>query len=86
MLVVFLNDIFFTRCPCLGCAIKIVQQGVKEVVYSKSYGMDDMTARIFVEAKVKLRQHSPPSMKLEMEMDTVGIDDRVIGQLGWTNR
>lgn len=81
-----LNGILYTRCPCLGCAIKIVQQGVKEVVYSKSYGMDDMTARIFAEAKVKLRQHSPPSMKLEMEMDTVGIDDRVTGQLGWTNR
>ncbi|SAL95233.1 hypothetical protein [Absidia glauca] len=78
--------LYCNTCPCLGCAIKIVQQGVKEVVYSKSYGMDDMTARIFAEAKVKLRQHSPPSMKLEMEMDTVGIDDRVIGQLGWTNR
>jgi dCMP deaminase len=43
----------------LGCAIKIVQQGVKEVVYNKSYGMDEMTAKIFKEAKVKLRQHSP---------------------------
>ncbi|KAI8336106.1 cytidine deaminase-like protein [Chlamydoabsidia padenii] len=78
--------LYCNTCPCLGCAIKIVQQGIKEVVYSVSYGMDDMTARVFAEAKVKLRQHSPPSMKLETEMDTVGIDDRVIGQLGWTNR
>ena len=25
------------RCPCLGCAIKIVQTGVTEVVYNLSY-------------------------------------------------
>jgi dCMP deaminase len=53
----------------LGCAIKIVQQGVKEVVYNKSYGMDEMTAKIFKEAKVKLRQHSPPSMQIELGSD-----------------
>ncbi|KAI8099818.1 cytidine deaminase-like protein [Halteromyces radiatus] len=75
--------LYCNTCPCLGCAIKIVQQGIKEVVYSKSYGMDEMTAKVFTEAKVKLRQHSPPSMKLEAELDTVGIDDRLIGQLGW---
>lgn len=48
--------------PCLGCTIKIIQQGVKEVVYFQSYGMDEMTAKIFKEANVKLRQHSPPSL------------------------
>lgn len=26
---------FLTRCPCLRCAVKIVQSGVKEVVYSQ---------------------------------------------------
>ncbi|ORZ24354.1 deoxycytidylate deaminase [Absidia repens] len=80
--------LYCNTCPCLKCAIKIVQQGIKEVVYSKSYGVDDMTAGIFAEAKVKLRQHRPPSMKLEMEMEMgdAGIDDRVVGQLGWFNR
>ncbi|KAG0167634.1 Deoxycytidine monophosphate (dCMP) deaminase [Apophysomyces sp. BC1034] len=63
--------LYCNTCPCLGCAVKIVQQGIKEVVYSISYGMDQMTARIFAEAKVKLRQHSPPSMRLEM-MDMHG--------------
>lgn len=58
-----------------GCAIKIVQIGVKEVVYSKSYGMDEMTAKVFAEANVKLRQHSPPSMQLEMQMDVAELDE-----------
>ncbi|KAI9259064.1 cytidine deaminase-like protein [Sporodiniella umbellata] len=48
--------------PCLGCTIKIIQQGVKEVVYHQSYGMDEATAKIFREANVKLRQHSPSSL------------------------
>ncbi|CAO3619439.1 unnamed protein product [Cunninghamella echinulata] len=77
--------LYCNTCPCLGCAIKIVQQGIKEVVYSKSYGMDIMTAKVFEEAKVKLRQHSPPSMKLENEVDILGVDDSVVGQLAWTN-
>lgn len=29
-----------TSCPCLTCSIKIVQVGIKEVVYDKSYYMD----------------------------------------------
>ncbi|KAF7731661.1 Deoxycytidine monophosphate (dCMP) deaminase [Apophysomyces ossiformis] len=58
--------LYCNTCPCLGCAIKIIQQGVKEVVYAKSYGMDEMTARVFAEANVTLRQHSPLSMRLGM--------------------
>ena len=65
----------------LGCAIKIVQIGVKEVVFSKSYGMDEMTAKVFAEGKVKLRQHSPPSMRLEGQMSI--IEEKTIEQLGW---
>lgn len=30
------------RCPCLKCTIKIVQTGVKEVVYNLSYKMSDI--------------------------------------------
>lgn len=51
----------------VGCAIKIVQQGVKEVVYNKSYGMDEMTAKVFKEANVKLRQHCPPSLRRDID-------------------
>ncbi|CAE6424462.1 unnamed protein product [Rhizoctonia solani] len=39
---------------------RIVQSGVTEVVYNKSYSMDEASANIFKEAGVILRQHSPP--------------------------
>lgn len=29
-----------SSCPCLTCSIKIVQVGIRHVVYSKSYYMD----------------------------------------------
>ena len=72
----FHSSLNWYRCPCLGCAIKIVQTGVKEVVYNLSYKVfvclfslmlvqltlprDDRTAAIFNEAGVTFRQHSPP--------------------------
>jgi hypothetical protein len=49
----------------VGCAIKIVQVGVSQVVYSESYGMDDLTAEVFRKAGIELRQHATPSLKLE---------------------
>lgn len=54
------STIYCNTCPCLRCTIKIVQSGVKEVVYNKSYSMDEASANIFREAGVTLRQHSPP--------------------------
>ncbi|KAF9373813.1 Deoxycytidine monophosphate (dCMP) deaminase [Podila verticillata] len=47
------------------CAIKIVQVGVSEVVYSESYGMDDLTAEVFRSAGVVLRQHATMGIKLD---------------------
>jgi dCMP deaminase len=38
------------------CARKIVQVGIKEVVYSLSYGMDHLTQQMFDEAGVRMRQ------------------------------
>lgn len=52
--------LYCNTCPCLGCAIKIVQTGVQEVVYHLSYKVDDRTEALFKEAGVVLRQHSPP--------------------------
>lgn len=59
------STIYCNTCPCLGCAIKIVQVGVSEVVYSESYGMDDLTAEVFRNAGVVLRQHATPGIKLD---------------------
>ncbi|KAF9164388.1 Deoxycytidine monophosphate (dCMP) deaminase [Actinomortierella ambigua] len=48
-----------------SCAIKIAQVGVSQVVFSESYGMDELTAEVFRKAGVILRQHAPPGMKLD---------------------
>lgn len=52
--------LYCNTCPCLTCSIKIVQVGITEVVFNKSYYMDAASARIFTEAGVQLRQFSPP--------------------------
>jgi dCMP deaminase len=46
-------------CPCLRCAVKIVQTGVKEVVYELEYSMDDRSREIFGEAGVTFRKYAP---------------------------
>ncbi|KAA1102405.1 Deoxycytidine monophosphate (dCMP) deaminase [Puccinia graminis f. sp. tritici] len=50
------STLYCNTCPCLRCSIKIVQCGVKEVVYSQSYSMDQLAQKIFLEAGIKLRQ------------------------------
>ncbi|KAJ3534734.1 hypothetical protein NM688_g7088 [Phlebia brevispora] len=52
--------IYCNTCPCLKCTIKIIQTGVKEVVYNLSYKVDDASAELFREAGVLLRRHAPP--------------------------
>jgi dCMP deaminase len=49
------------RCPCLRCSVKIVQCGVREVVYNQSYSMDAMSAQVFEDGGVLLRQLHMPS-------------------------
>ncbi|KAI9482049.1 cytidine deaminase-like protein, partial [Coemansia mojavensis] len=62
------NDVvlYCNTCPCLGCAKKIVQVGVKVVVYCKGYGMDELTLKLFREAKIQVRQHTPPTLSMEI--------------------
>ncbi|EGG07248.1 uncharacterized protein MELLADRAFT_35707 [Melampsora larici-populina 98AG31] len=54
------STLYCNTCPCLRCSVKIVQCGVREVVYSFSYSMDIGTAAVFAEAGVQLRQISLP--------------------------
>lgn len=56
--------LYCDTCPCLTCSVKIAQVGVKEVVFSQSYNMDDASRRVLKEAGVELRQFSPPSSGL----------------------
>ncbi|TKX21484.1 deoxycytidylate deaminase [Elsinoe australis] len=62
--------IYCNTCPCLTCSIKIVQVGIREVVFSRSYYMDNEIAQLFKEAGVKLRQFSPPAEGLISLGDT----------------
>ncbi|GAA5916952.1 deoxycytidine monophosphate deaminase [Sporobolomyces salmoneus] len=48
--------LYCNTCPCLTCTVKIVQCGVKEVVYSLSYSMDDASRQVMESAGVILRQ------------------------------
>lgn len=51
------GTMYCNTCPCLGCAKKIVQMGITQVVYSKGYGMDQATLELLSYAGVTLRQH-----------------------------
>ncbi|KAH7886091.1 cytidine deaminase-like protein [Phlebopus sp. FC_14] len=53
--------LFCNTCPCLKCTIKIIQSGVKEVVYNLSYKVDEASARLFKEAGVRIRRHVLPA-------------------------
>ncbi|GHJ90430.1 hypothetical protein NliqN6_6832 [Naganishia liquefaciens] len=48
--------LYCNTCPCLRCSVKIVQTGVKEVVYNLNYSMDAQSARVLKEGGVILRQ------------------------------
>lgn len=52
--------LYCNTCPCLTCSVKIVQSGIKEVVYSQSYSMDDLSSKVLNEGGVILRQYSSP--------------------------
>ncbi|KAF9225481.1 hypothetical protein BS17DRAFT_795030 [Gyrodon lividus] len=57
-----LNAILYCNtCPCLKCTIKIIQSGVKIVVYNLSYKVDEASAKLFQEAGVEIRRHIPPA-------------------------
>ncbi|KAJ9072122.1 Deoxycytidine monophosphate (dCMP) deaminase [Entomophthora muscae] len=58
--------LYCNTCPCIGCAKKIVQVGVKEVVYSQAYRMDQQTLQLFKSANILLRRFIPSSIKLHI--------------------
>ncbi|KAI3622082.1 deoxycytidylate deaminase [Moniliophthora roreri] len=51
--------LYCNTCPCLKCTVKIIQTGVRSVVYNLTYKMDDSSARLFEEAGVELRRFDP---------------------------
>ncbi len=51
--------IYCNTCPCLTCSVKIVQCGIKEVVYSQGYSMDQSSADVLRNGGVSLRKFLP---------------------------
>lgn len=52
--------IYCNTAPCLTCSIKIVQSGIKEVVYEQAYSGQNSEG-IFKQAGVLIRQYEPPN-------------------------
>jgi len=52
--------LFCTTCPCLGCAKKIIQCGIIEVVYSETYALDQKIGDMLKSAGVRLRHFPHP--------------------------
>ncbi|MBI4143775.1 AAA family ATPase [Candidatus Woesearchaeota archaeon] len=48
--------IYTSFLPCLWCTKMIIQAGIKEVVYTEEYAMDDTSIALFSEAGVVLRK------------------------------
>ena len=65
--------LYCDTCPCLTCSIKIVQVGIREVVYSQEYSMDGETASVFHRAGVSLRKFVPPAHGL-IHLDKAAIE------------
>jgi dCMP deaminase len=65
--------LYCDTCPCLTCSIKIVQVGIREVVYSQEYSMDGETARVFTQAGVRLRKFVPPPNGL-VHLEKVAVE------------
>lgn len=49
--------LFCNTCPCLTCSVKIVQSGIKNVVYSQSYFMDEKSKHILQQGGVTVEQY-----------------------------
>ena len=72
--------LYCDTCPCLTCSVKIAQVGVKEVVFSQSYNMDEASRRVLKEAGVELRQFSPPRSGLVGTTTNYGLGGEESGQ------
>ena len=58
--------LYCNTCPCLTCSIKIVQSGIREVVYLQPYSMDEASEKVLKSGNTILRQFIPPSEGIVM--------------------
>ena len=48
--------LYSTLSPCLICTKMIINSGIEEVVYHKSYTIEELPLKLLNEAKIKVRQ------------------------------
>ncbi|KIY48343.1 hypothetical protein FISHEDRAFT_65845 [Fistulina hepatica ATCC 64428] len=70
--------LYCNTCPCLKCTVKIIQTGVKTVVYNLSYKVDDESARLFQSAGVELRKYNPHKISTLPATDIVRLRSPVV--------
>ncbi|ODV96395.1 hypothetical protein PACTADRAFT_33569 [Pachysolen tannophilus NRRL Y-2460] len=51
------STLYCDTCPCLQCTIKIIQCGIREVVYKKEYKFDQQSKSLFDQSNVLLRRY-----------------------------
>lgn len=54
--------LYCTSCPCIGCTKKIVQCGIRKVVYCDSYHMDRLTVEFLDAAGITLEKYQENSI------------------------
>jgi dCMP deaminase len=68
------GELYCTSCPCLGCAKKIIQVGIKRVLYMEEYRMDEMVGRLFESAGVELGRYSGVAGSVGGGKESVGSE------------
>ncbi|KAF6004938.1 hypothetical protein F1559_004327 [Cyanidiococcus yangmingshanensis] len=64
--------LFTNLCPCLSCTKKIVQAGIREVVYGAAYAMDARSSVLLAEADVRLRHYPCTWSRAKTHQDNLG--------------
>jgi len=57
--------LYCTLSPCSYCAKSVINAGIVEVVYSGTYALSPVTAALFKQAGITLRQLLNPSVTIE---------------------
>lgn len=65
--------IYSTSTPCIGCAKKIVQVGIKRVVFAREYSLEHNVQEIFDRAAIKLEKISDPVLKRHISCTAPGF-------------
>eukprot|EP00736_Rhodelphis_marinus_P008286 Rmarinus@m.16715 len=76
--------LFCSLCPCLSCTKKIIQSGIRKVVYAADYAMDNKSACLFREVGVELCKFSfppayrppmPPARAVQISTDSLSVTE-----------